>query len=1081
MKSAAPEIVRESITPSRTIGSSEGISQQPTLPQRSSRLSATVLEASCVASLLVILSTCFSKTILIGQSVSRIALLPEWDSLFHSFRQGTSSLYDPSLIQLFAPSYFLVAKLFQKGYLPLWNPYSGFGAPLTGDIQSSAFSPLRILFNLNPSIQMWNWMLFGELALCAVSTYALARFLRLERIPSLFAALMYTFCPFNFWYLELNLGSASCIFPLTFLLFARAARLQTTTSYVLAGAGSAFLILSGHPESAFFGITFGSFLMFCMIQLDASRTLGDLTRFFIFCRGLMIAGISALALTAPVLFPFVEYLANSETYKYTSVCSAHVPWPGIVQHLLNPSSGAASPFTGIVTAMFIPLALLAPFRKTSKSRTESLSLLILAIVAFLLTSQLGQLEYLFMHPPLTTIITRYCLPVLLLVCPLLAAFGLSELFREEDKSPGKHTAGSDDPEAISTSTFAAIAPDHAGKPGGYGSSTSFPGTDLASALASKSRALPLKLLACSTLAALSIPWLLQHNADWFRLCSFDLMLPAPAFNSIAWKKDVICAVVVLVLATLSCVLRNRLPKALIASLVLIPAFISVASVARNSLPKQPSFNYPLVAPLAELQDPNWRTVSTSEHIFRAGTNAVYGIQDVQVHNPLFPRRYLNLIKACGARVDLFNQNFETSISPLLSVTSARYLLSQLPVSLKGVKEPAAQCVVDGKTAINFSNHLVLDSATLSSRGTAASGDLNWRQIPQAERPKLNPDEESPYTYAPVLFDARGNVIWFGDQTPVKTSQHFQLPVPPELVAKQEQLTFGLQVFDKNTNEFIVPSQCTEVEHKNKTVNIATFTPEADTTVDNLQPRLLKEETGHIRLYENPRAMPRAYVVYQSKLVLGAEQALTYLKSAKFAPHREAIIEPNGTTVDHNSDSQQDDLLKLAIAQAAQENKTAEKVHNGKMLNEARSDATHLPPVTPALTERTSDSSGVDSTTAPLALPVPPSNLDLDAFTLAKLDQRGPNEVHTRFTASAPGFLVLTDVFYPGWKAFLDGVETPILRANYAFRAVRVPQGAHSVVFRYEPLSFTLGVCCFILFVLGSMVAAIRSYFSPAKR
>ena len=59
--------------------------------------------------------------------------------------------------------------------------------------------------------------------------------------------------------------------------------------------------------------------------------------------------------------------------------------------------------------------------------------------------------------------------------------------------------------------------------------------------------------------------------------------------------------------------------------------------------------------------------------------------------------------------------------------------------------------------------------------------------------------------------------------------------------------------------------------------------------------------------------------------------------------------------------------------------------------------------------------------------------------------------------STGGILVLSDTYYPGWRAFVDGVERPILRANHVFRAVVVPTGAREVVFSYEPDSFRYGL------------------------
>jgi hypothetical protein len=69
---------------------------------------------------------------------------------------------------------------------------------------------------------------------------------------------------------------------------------------------------------------------------------------------------------------------------------------------------------------------------------------------------------------------------------------------------------------------------------------------------------------------------------------------------------------------------------------------------------------------------------------------------------------------------------------------------------------------------------------------------------------------------------------------------------------------------------------------------------------------------------------------------------------------------------------------------------------------------------------------------------------------------GANKVELRADANGPSLAVLTDAYYPGWIAFVDGVEKPIWRANSLFRAVEVPSGRHTIVFRYEPVSLRLG-------------------------
>jgi hypothetical protein len=63
----------------------------------------------------------------------------------------------------------------------------------------------------------------------------------------------------------------------------------------------------------------------------------------------------------------------------------------------------------------------------------------------------------------------------------------------------------------------------------------------------------------------------------------------------------------------------------------------------------------------------------------------------------------------------------------------------------------------------------------------------------------------------------------------------------------------------------------------------------------------------------------------------------------------------------------------------------------------------------------------------------------------------------RLTAQGAGYLVLTDAWYPGWTATLDGAPAPILRADLMFRAVFVPEGLHTVELRFEPASVRAGL------------------------
>jgi hypothetical protein len=89
---------------------------------------------------------------------------------------------------------------------------------------------------------------------------------------------------------------------------------------------------------------------------------------------------------------------------------------------------------------------------------------------------------------------------------------------------------------------------------------------------------------------------------------------------------------------------------------------------------------------------------------------------------------------------------------------------------------------------------------------------------------------------------------------------------------------------------------------------------------------------------------------------------------------------------------------------------------------------------------------------------------------------GPGEVVVRVQMARPGYLILTDTYYPGWRASVDGQPAEILPADHAFRAVELSAGEHTVVFGYEPASFRLGAWISlgaILLLAVTLVANLR--------
>lgn len=161
------------------------------------------------------------------------------------------------------------------------------------------------------------------------------------------------------------------------------------------------------------------------------------------------------------------------------------------------------------------------------------------------------------------------------------------------------------------------------------------------------------------------------------------------------------------------------------------------------------------------------------------------------------------------------------------------------------------------------------------------------------------------------------------------------------------------------------------------------------------------EDGRTRVYANPGAFARAWVVGQAEVADSAESALTAVVAAQDALDRRVIIEPGRTP---------------------------------------------LPDWAP---------------TDPAAAGVPGS---------VRVDAVSNNRLRLHAELDAPGYVVVADNFYPGWRARVDGAPAPLYRANAVMRAVPLPAGSHTVEMVFRPPDFFAGAAVSAVTLLGVGVA-----------
>ncbi len=113
-----------------------------------------------------------------------------------------------------------------------------------------------------------------------------------------------------------------------------------------------------------------------------------------------------------------------------------------------------------------------------------------------------------------------------------------------------------------------------------------------------------------------------------------------------------------------------------------------------------------------------------------------------------------------------------------------------------------------------------------------------------------------------------------------------------------------------------------------------------------------------------------------------------------------------------------------------------------------------------------------------------ANCDLRGKASIEVEKENPNHIELHIHSRSPGYLIISDVWYPGWIAFVNNQRMPILKANYLFRGVLIPEGENRVVMIYCPISFYSGMVLSIIswiFFIGFIIKSkVRSHLVVRK-
>lgn len=881
-----------------------------------------------------------------GQQISRVFEIANVDYLF---RQSMSVpiKYDWHCMFTKVCAYILIGTTWREGIMPFWNPYIGCGAPLMAELQSIVLSPWTIFFTLWPSVQMHNYLLVAQEVLAAVGMFLAARALGLSRYASVFAAFVHLCCAHQLWRLELQMNHS--FYPLTVWFFIRLYQTKYFLWALAAGAGCAAQILSGDAQVSFLSITVVTVFFISMNLLGEAGEAALFSRLKEGFFWLVVAGLNAFCLSAPVFLGFVEWVKVGDLSKNHAYYAVGNPatWQSLAYCLMHPGFGGSSLYAGCLTLPLICFSFLA----LKPRRSFYLSVFFTAVYGFMSATRTGPFSFL---DPLTGLngLSRFeGMEVYVVQIAFLMAFGLEELANCN--------------------------------------------------WTTKSRVFVTALL--SSLVSLSVPLYLDKIGVNLEDFTFDYHAEGYGFQLQQWQLDIALLCTFWAVVVFVSTYRKSLKSIGLFLLVVFPIFINTGSelfACRNALPKYPKFKYPNTELLQFLAEKKARIVPLSHNLLHPNNNVVYKIASMAWAGPLVPPRLHKYIRAAGGLADPFNKVFNPGpVSPLLDLASIKYVVSFTPV--RSLNEPFTfESDIAQPLKFKGEKRVRMETAKISydAQKGEFGGYIDW-YVQEGEGEK--------FAFQISLFDAKtGKTYWTGGPFYVRQREYLKAETRPKTYSRMPldgiipnhvpdsaDLCVGITVQQVPEMNQLEPEGGGTLVSKTM-FKVGEFTKHPVALDSQRRFKMIMEVPGSfIRVYENRRAMPTAYLVHNTVLKEKEGEVLAEVANQAFDARVLAVIEDK-----------------------------------------------NLPSLT-----------GADKQSV------------ADEVTSVRTDN---NTLSVDVKTDKPGFLVVTDQYFPGWHAVVDGAEVAISHANYLFKGIPIGPGTHKVVFYFRPtfwnLSLVLLALCFIL-------------------
>ena len=395
--------------------------------------------------LIIVISISFFNIIFLGKTLSVAAfsagVMPSGPYSYVNTTFSDQPVIDPwaSALQ-YEPELYLASNIYKSLDLPLWNPYAATGVPFAGDMIGAVFFPLSFIVYAVPTKYIWSTidlMLLFRLFLAGFFTYCFMREMNFSKTGSLISACAFMLNGYLILFINMVHINVEVLIPALLFFIERYYKNRNVVYCIFSSIVIAISILGGMPESALYSFFFvGLYYLFRAYtefgtnwKQISSRVLW-LSYTFLF--GVLLSSLATI--------PFLEYMLNSWNFHPGTLGLYHYTFNLDTISLLNPyylgsirsiwyrtGTYEVLPYLGIIP---IFLAFTAISNKGYGGRHIRWFFAVFASLYILKTFGVPFINLFGLLPLFNvSIFPKYCFPEFALSIAILAGIGFDEILR----------------------------------------------------------------------------------------------------------------------------------------------------------------------------------------------------------------------------------------------------------------------------------------------------------------------------------------------------------------------------------------------------------------------------------------------------------------------------------------------------------------------------------------------------------------------------------------------------------------------------------------------------------------------------